>query len=147
MSFADKGKVIQNFSANSENHETQDEAPPKPWHNYFKLDEEESELIQVLPTISENGECQDEVPQKTWYTNIKRYFIFLLVLLQMSGLHDMAILSDIMQGLGLYMNCHVKYFTLSLSIIVSSYLITIIYVRFSFECSWCQSIFFPLQFE
>ena len=147
MSFADEGKVIQKFSANVENHETQDEAPSKPWHNDFKLDEEESELIQVLPTISENGECQDEVPQKTWYTNIKRYFIFLLVLLQMSGLHDMAILSDIMQGLGLYMNCHVKYFTLSLSIIVSSYLITIIYVRFSFECSWCQSIFFPLQFE
>ena len=111
------------------------------------LDEEDSVTILSPPSNAENPENQDKVVPDQWHIPFKRLFIFLLVPLRMCVLYYMDILSDILQSIGLYMNCHVKYFTVSASIIVSSYMITALYVRFSLGYKWSTSIFFPWRFE
>ena len=110
----------------------------------------EIEGIQVLASNTENCQNQDEVvpkPQKPWYFHFHRFFIFLFVPLRMCVLYYLDILSDIMQSIGLYENCHEKYFSVSMSIIVSSYMITVLYVKFMFvELSWCESIFYFVKY-
>ena len=108
------------------------------------LDGGESKLIQA--SAAEIHETPDEPhldPKPNPYClSLKKYFIFFLVPFRMCVLYYMDILSDIMQSIGLFNNCHVKFFSVSLSIILSSYMITVLYVRFVLRCSWSKSIFY-----
>ena len=143
--FKGKSEIDQGPVPNAENNSyTTAEEPSIP------PDEEKIEVFHDLTSNIENCKNQDEEaqkPQKPWYFHFHRFFVFLLLPLRMCVLYYLDILSDIMQSIGLYMNCHVRYFSVSLSIIVSSYLITALHVKFSLKYSWCESIFFPWQFE
>ena len=105
------------------------------------MDKEEGVVVQALAST------QNEVVPKPWYTKFKRLFIFLLVPLRMCVLYYMDIMSDVMQSIGLYMNCHPNYFSGSLAIMVSSYMITTLYVKIMLGYDWCKSMFYPWQFE
>ena len=108
---------------------------PKP----LNVDKTKSET-----TNTENQDNQEAAPkpQKSWLSSFKRFSIFLVVPVRMCVLYYMDILSDILQSFGLYMNCHDKFFLVSISIIVSSYMVTVLYVRFVLKCSWCEAIFY-----
>ena len=108
---------------------------PKP----LNVDKTKSET-----TNTENQDNQEVAPkpQKSWLSSFKRFSIFLVVPVRMCVLYYMDILSDILQSFGLYMNCHDKFFLVSISIIVSSYMVTVLYVRFVLKCSWCEAIFY-----
>ena len=108
---------------------------PKP----LNVDKKKSEA-----TNTENQENQGVAPkpQKSWLSSFKRFSIFLVVPVRMCVLYYMDILSDILQSFGLYMNCHDKFFLVSISIIVSSYMVTVLYVKFVLKCSWCEAIFY-----
>ena len=105
------------------------------------MDKEEGVVVQALVST------QNKVVPKPWYTKFKRLFIFLLVPLRMCVLYYMDIMSDVMQSIGLYMNCHPNYFSVSLAIMVSSYMITTLYVKIMLGYDWCKAIFFPWRFE
>ena len=107
--------------------------PPKPKHLHNE--------VPPAPNI-EDPEIQPIVSLQPWYFKFKKYIIFLLVPLRMCLLYYMDILSDIMQSIGLYMNCHPRYFSVSISIVFTSYLITVLYVRLVLRCSWSRSIFY-----
>ena len=137
-----KDRKIEAPTQIAESHENHYETLPI--HQPIRImDEEDS----VTAPNAGNPENQDEVVPDQWHIPFKRLFIFLLVPLRMCVLYYMDILSDILQSIGLYMNCHVKYFSVSASIIVSSYMLTALYVRFSLGYKWSTSIFFPWRFE
>ena len=105
------------------------------------MDKEEGEVAQALDAN------QDKVAPRPWYRKFKRLFIFLLVPLRMCVLYYMDIMSDVLQSIGLYMNCHKNYFSVSLAIMLSSYMITTFYVKIMLGYSWCKAIFYPWKFE
>ena len=50
------------------------------------------------------------------------------------------ILSDLINMITLYQNCHYKYFGLSLTILVVSYLTTVLYLRFNLNETWRRAV-------
>ena len=52
------------------------------------------------------------------------------------------ILSDMINMITLYQNCHFKYFGLSFTILVVSYFTTALYVKFNLNESWRRAVFY-----
>ena len=75
------------------------------------------------------------------------FALFVWIPIRMCGLYYADVLSDILQMFGLYNNCHVDYFLISLGIIASSYIITVVYIKFAENLKWSKAFFYPWIFE
>ena len=72
---------------------------------------------------------------------------FILAPFKSCGLYYADILSDLLQTVSLYNNCHYDFFHISLTIITSSYLITVVYIKNRTNQTWTTCFFYPWSFE
>ena len=61
----------------------------------------------------------------------------------MVGLYYSDVLSDLFQTISFYNNCHFRYFGVSITIIVTSYIITAVFVKLTTKWTWTQAFKFP----
>ena len=75
------------------------------------------------------------------------FLAFMWVPIRICGLYYADVLSDIFQMFGLYNNCHTNFFLISLGIVVSSYIVTVFYIKYSTNRKWSKAFFYPWIFE
>ena len=78
---------------------------------------------------------------------MKSFVFFLLIPIKMFGLYYADILSDILQTVSLYNNCHSSICALSVGIILLSYVITTVYIKFTENLRWSKAFLYPWLFE
>ena len=89
--------------------------------------------------------CQNTDQASDSNSCLKIFWNFLLFLafpIRMVVLYYSDILSDLFQTVNFYNNCHIRYFSVSLGIIISSYIITAVFVKLTSKWSWLQSLCF-----
>ena len=80
-----------------------------------------------------------------WY--LKNFALIGFTALKMFGLYYADVLSDILQTVSLYNNCHRMICAVSVGIITSSYAITALCIKFTKNWKWSSAVFFPWVFE
>ena len=78
---------------------------------------------------------------------MKSFVFFLLIPIKMFGLYYADILSDILQTVSLYNNCHSTICALSVGIILLSYVITTVYIKFTENLMSSKAFLYPWLFE
>ena len=72
---------------------------------------------------------------------------FILAPFKSCGLYYADILSDILQTVSLYNNCHSTICALSVGIILLSYVITAVYIKFTENLMFSKAFLYPWRFE
>ena len=80
-----------------------------------------------------------------WY--LKKLAMIGFIAMKMFGLYYADVLSDILQTVSLYNNCHKMICAISVGIITSSYVITSLCIKFTKNLKWSSALFFPWVFE
>ena len=75
------------------------------------------------------------------------FAMFIWIPIRMCGLYYADVLSDILQMFGLYNNCHINFFLISLCIVASSYIVTVVYIKFDENLKWSKALFYPWIYE
>ena len=78
------------------------------------------------------------------FTNF-RFGLFLTMLTWL--LYHFDILSDVLQMHTLKENCHYAFFGCSIAILVVSFMVTAVYVKYHFNVSWFEAISYMRKFE
>lgn len=98
-----------------------------------------------------NGLVDEFQPKLTkWqrFRSIFSNFKINLVLPTLTWLfYHLDILSDILQMHTLQANCHYIFFGCSIAILVVSFMVTVFYVKYHFNNSWCEAFFYVRTFE
>ena len=61
------------------------------------------------------------------------------------GLYNLDLLTDLFNTITLLQNCHPKYAILSICIMLSSYITTVLYLKFQMEHKMSVALFYPFQ--
>ena len=75
--------------------------------------------------------------------SVINYVIPLLQTIVMPSLYYFDIIADVIFAYDLAANCHWKYLSTSLSILVLSYACTVLFLKFRLALSWKRSVFYP----
>ena len=89
--------------------------------------------------------CDAKTEQSTFWF-IKTLLLFLLIPFRMCGLYIMDIVSDIIQIISLYKNCHSDFSGLSFGIIMSSYFTTSLFIKFDQNSKLSKAFAYPVRF-
>ena len=122
------------------------------------LQERNEELERKMKAILNSKETatQDEhvteismnqTHEKNTSCFILQIVLFILIPIRMCGIYYCDVLSDILQMLSLYNNCHIDFFITSLLILVTSHMITVVYVKVHSNLTRTSALFYPWIFE
>ena len=89
----------------------------------------------------------NQPPKKNTCCFILQIVLFIVIPIRMCGIYYCDVLSDILQMLSLYNNCHLDFFITSVLILVSSHMITVIYVKVHSNLTRTSALFYPWIFE
>ena len=86
--------------------------------------------------------CADQLDKLKRTTFMKTILTIIGPFCSLVVLYYGDLLSDIINMITLYQNCHYKYFVLSITILVVSYFTTALYLKFNLNESWRRAVFY-----
>ena len=105
-------------------------------------------IKETTPKIEDITEVSnDQTQKKNTSCFILQIVLFILIPIRMCGIYYCDVLSDILQMLSLYNNCHLDFFITSLLILVTSHMITVVYVKVHSNLTRTSALFYPWIFE
>ena len=102
---------------------------------------------ETTPKIEDVTEIINDQTQKNTSCFILQIVFFIVIPIRMCGFYYCDVLSDILQMLSLYNNCHIDFFISSLLILVTSHMITVVYVKVHSNLTRTSALFYPWIFE